>query len=73
MIRPLGVPVPPIPSPTRERLAARAVTLAASYMKQPNIESLTRQAREILDADPAKTSTDVAYLLVRNGQGELEL
>ncbi len=57
----------------RERVVARAVTLAAGYFKNPDRESLTRQAREFYDADNKLTATDVAYLVVRNFQPRLPL
>lgn len=55
----------------REKTVARAVYLAAGYFAKPDYDSLTRQARDFYDADPNRTATDVAYLVVRNFQGGL--
>lgn len=57
----------------REKIVARAVYLAAGYFKNPDRESLTRQAREYYDADKNRTATDIAYLVVRNFQQGLPL
>lgn len=57
----------------RERVVARAVYLAAGYFKNPDHDSLTRQAREYYDADKNRTATDIAYLVVRNFQARLPL
>jgi len=57
----------------RERVVARAVYLASGYFKNPDHESLTRQAREYYDANHERTATDIAYLVVRNFQGGLPL
>jgi hypothetical protein len=57
----------------RERIVARAVYLAAGYFKNPDQESLARQARDFYDADHKRTATDIAYLVVRNFQVRLPL
>jgi len=57
----------------RERTVTRAVYLASGYFKNPDHESLTRQAREFYDADKNRTATDIAYLVVRNFQNGLPL
>ncbi len=57
----------------REKIVARAVYLAQGYFKNPDVESLTRQAREYYDADHNRTATDIAYLVVRNFQARLPL
>jgi hypothetical protein len=57
----------------RERIVTRAVYLAAGYFKNPDHESLTRQARDFYDADHNRTATDIAYLVVRNFQAGLPL
>jgi len=57
----------------RERIVARAVYLAAGYFKNPDHDSLTRQARDYYDADKKRTATDIAYLVVRNFQARLPL
>lgn len=57
----------------REKVVARAVYLAAGYFKNPDRESLTRQARDYYDADKNRTATDIAYLVVRNFQPRLPL
>jgi len=57
----------------RERVVTRAIYLAAVYFKDPDYETLTRQARDFYDADHNRTATDIAYLVVRNFQARLPL
>ena len=57
----------------REKIVARAVFLAVGYFKNADRDRLTRCGREWYDADKNRTATDIAYLLIRHQQGELEL
>jgi hypothetical protein len=51
---------------SREQTVARAVLVAKSYYKKPNIEKLTELARKFALENTERTATDIAYLVVRH-------